>query len=193
MFVDLDLFNPTFTINCSELDTADEIYDVFRTYDIRHFSYVILAILGQVHPIYLKVGESAPNGQRSNKGQRGERIVRQIANLNGFSNGIPASSNGCDFRKGVDRLISDGILPNTFDKDNLIIAVWDLSTLTWDSLTNSTRSQSRCAEGQIAKQIKEATGLGTLLNIVDPERNKAFRNPGVSKKVFDSFFTIDDQ
>lgn len=192
MFTNLELFNPTFVINCSSLDTAEEIYDVFRNHNTRYFSYVILATLREVEPIYLKVGESAPNGIRSNKGQVGERIVRQISNINGFSNGIPASGNGYDFRKGIDQLISENKLPVSFNKNNILVAVWDLSTLEWDALDKSRRTQSRCAEGQLAKQIKDATGTGTLLNVIDPERNHAYSNPKVSKKLFGSLFTIDD-
>lgn len=192
MFTDIDLFNPTFIINCAELTNAEEVYSIFRQNDTRLFSYVILATLGEVQPIYLKVGESAPNGKRSTKGQVGERIVRQISNFDGFANGIPASSNGCDLRKGVDRLIANNQLPATFDKNNLLVAVWDLTTLSWDSLNNDPRTKSRCAEGQLANQIRTMAQSGTLLNIINPERNKAYRLPKISKRVFDSMFEIKD-
>lgn len=191
MFTDLELYNPTFTINCSTLDTAEEIYDIFRTYNTRYFVYVIFAITESMTPIYLKVGESAPDGIRSNQGQLGERIVRQVANFDGYINGIPASSNGCDLRKGVDMLIKNNILPANFDKNNLVVAVWDLSTLTWNSMTARKKHQSRYAEGHLFKQIKEFNGgVGTLLNIVTPDTNTAYKNPGISKTLFDSLFTI---
>ena len=192
MFVDIDLFNPTFMIDCATLDTAEEIYEIFRQHNTRYYAYVVLATLGEVEPIYLKVGESAPNGKRSNKGQVGERIVRQVSNIKGFSNGIPVSSNGCDLRKGVDGLINDGVLPVSFDKNSLLVAVWDLSTLEWDSIVeDDNRTKSRCAEGQLSKQIKESNESGTHLNFRNPERNSEYRNVGPSKKAFESLFEVD--
>jgi hypothetical protein len=193
MFTDLELFAPTFTINCADLDTADEIYNIFRTHNTRYFVYVFFAVTGELTPTYLKVGESAPDGKRSNQGQLGERIVRQAANFHGYSNGIPTSSNGCDLRKGVDALINTNQLPANFDKNNLAVAVWDLAMLNWDSIKGGRKHQSRCAEGQLFNQIKDfSDGNGTLLNIVNPETNKAYKKPGLSRDFFESLFDIDE-
>ena len=193
MFTDLDLFKPTFIINCSDIDTADEIYDVFRTHDARYFVYVFFAVIGELNPIYLKVGESAPDGKRSNQGQLGERIVRQAANFDGYTNGIPASGHGYELRKGVDTLINKQVLPANFDKNNLAVAVWNLSTLDWDSIKNDRKHQARCAEGQLFKQIKDFTGgVGTLLNVVNPETNNSYKKPRILLTTFENLFTFDE-
>lgn len=194
MYKDIDIMNPDFTINCGGLDDATDIYQIMRDQQAKKYGYVIARKIKAFEYEILKIGESAPAEEFEKDSNRkvviGERVERQIAKLNGWSQPQQRSSHGQDLQNAVNDAIIQGKLQADFDKNDVIIGVWNLSDRE-STMVVTGKEESRWLEGELTRQYK-ATHNGKLpmLNIVDPENNKAFRSPHVSKENYHKHFSF---
>jgi len=191
----IDLLAPDFVINCGGLSRSKEIYQIMREQGItRSYGYGFYYWCANriLAPQFLKVGMSSPIlGDRGY--QVGERVVRQAAWLPGWGE-QPKTSNGLDFWKNIEQdLIIDKKISNTFNKNNVSIAIWDV-TKRMDS-ANILREQENIAtawvEGELANQHKKIYGALPPLNYTDPSQTKAYLGPHINRASFDALFGFD--
>lgn len=190
---EIKLLNPDFVIYCSELKTSKQIYRIFRNVGISK-SYVY----GMIHQPslltyeFIKIGMSCPNlGEREY--QVGERIVRQLSWVPGWEGNKPKTSNGLDFWMNIENdLIFNNKLPKTFDKNNLLVAIWNVSSRMQESdfLTEQEKIATAWTEGSLAKQHKDLYGKLPPLNYSDPSTTQSFKNTHINKHAFETLFSI---
>lgn len=193
----IDLLNPDFTIECPNLSQSKEIYQIMRDNGITRsygygFYYYIRDTRLVLYPHFLKVGMSSPIlGERRH--QVGERIVRHAAWVPGWEEDPPKTSNGLDFWKNIQTdLIAKNKFPATFNKNNMYIAIWNV-TKRMDSaniLLEQENIATAWVEGELAHQHKTIYGELPPLNYADPSTTKAYLGPHISRTEFDALFDL---
>jgi len=173
----VSMFDPDFVIDCKDLKTSTEIYDIMRSYNnVKNYCYAICYRRGLLID-YIKFGESAPNPGSNTAEAIGERIKRQLEHVPGWDDKAYYSAHGNDFWSNVNREIQLGNLP-VIDKDNLIIGVWNLDIRTPTFIYETNKELSRIAEGELTQQYKDLhDGRLPILNIKDPTSNREFKRP----------------
>ena len=188
MFKDIDIMDPDFIIEGSKLETAVEVYSIMRDEKAAKFGYVLARRTKKFEYDIIKIGESAPAKTSIKKGIYGERIARQLDNMDGWNDPSPRSSHGCDLQKAINDAIRNGQLPAGFNKDDVLVGVWNL-TSRMPTMLASDKEESRWLEGELAKQYKKShKGKLPILNIADPEQNKAFSNSHIPLEVWNTLF-----
>lgn len=196
MIQNLDLYNPDFLIDLKNLKISAEVYPIMRQMGIvRAYVYGMVFNPKPLKFDFLKVGMSAPKLGEKREHQVGERIVRQISWIPGWAEPHPYSGNGSEFWHNInDRLIAQNILPADFNKDNLKIAVWDISVRVHHNVILSDDEEftlSTWAEGELAQQYKNNNfNKLPLLNISDPTKTKIYSGTHIRKDVFSQFFDM---
>lgn len=190
---EIKLLNPDFVITCSELKTSKQIYKIFRNMGItKSFVYGIIRQPTLLTYEFIKIGMSSPNlGERSY--QVGERVVRQLSWVPGWSGGNPKTSNGLDFWMNLQiELINKNKLPNSFNKNMLKVAVWNVSSrmIESDFLEDQEKIATAWAEGFLARQHKDMYGFLPPLNYSDPSTSQSFKKAHINKQSFQSNFEI---
>jgi hypothetical protein len=157
--INLDLYNPDFVINLSMLNDSASIYQIMRDQNIvRAYVYGMVYNPKLLCNDFIKVGMSAPKLGEKREHQVGERIVRQLSWVPGWTEPHPYSGHGSEFWHNINTfLIPDKKLPQDFNKNMLRVAVWDISKLAHmnkiltedDDFTLAT-----WAEGELAFQYK---------------------------------------
>lgn len=194
MIENLDLYTPDFLIDCKHLKLSSEVYPIMRKQGIKR-AYVYGMVFNP-KPLkfdFLKVGMSAPVLGEKREHQVGERIVRQASWIPGWDEPHPYSGNGSEFWHNInDRLIANNILPDDFNKNNLKIAVWDITARVNYNVILSDDEEftlSTWAEGELAQQYKNNNlGKLPLLNITDPTKTKIYNGAYIPKDVFSKLF-----
>jgi hypothetical protein len=193
MFKHIELFAPDFVFKCNTMKISNEVYEVMRNNGIRR-SHCYAIITDDPNQLlsytWLKIGRSSPNPGARKDVQVGERIARQLFHLRGWeylSGHNPISSNGQDFMNGLDSLEEHGILTN-FDKDKVIVAVWDVSKrMCFSDIVETDDSELYATgwlEGELCAQYKQRNNETLpLLNFVDPTKAKYYIKGYVSKDV----------
>jgi hypothetical protein len=188
---DIALLKPDFTINCKFAKAPKDIYGIMREMGItKSYAYGILHQPTLLSFKFLKVGMSSPE-LNDREHQVGERLVRQLSWAPGWQCENPKTSNGYDFWMNVQNdLISKNMLPKNFDKNNLIVAVWNVSKRMGNSdfILEQERTAAAWAEGSLASQHKEIYGSLPPLNYADPSTTKSFTQPHINRTVFDALF-----
>jgi len=194
MFNTINLYNPDFIIECARLIYCRDIYESFRNNGItRSYVYGMCYKPSLLTYDFLKVGQSHPDLSINRKHQVGERIVRQMSWVPGWSGEHVRSSHGADFWFGIkDLLIPKGLLSPTFNKNDITIAVWDMShrMLTSDICTHDSAKATDWAEGELARQYKNSFGRLPYLNIQDPSNTKSYKTGYTPKSIWNNLFDI---
>lgn len=189
----INLLSPDFTISCMHLNHSSDVYELMRNTGIkRSYVYGLMHKPTLLSYEFIKVGMSCPT-LKDREYQVGERVVRQIAWLPGWQGEKPKTSNGLDFWMNIQNdLIAKNALPLTFNKNDVIIAVWDTSKRmgTSDFLEEQEVRATAWAEGELAHQHKKMYGKLPALNYADPSKTKAYKGPHVSKEAFEQLFEI---
>jgi hypothetical protein len=189
MFNNIKLFNPDFYINCNNLTDFKEVYQIFRDKRITKAYVYTMAYRKTPFQIdFLKQGMSHPDLQ-GREYQVGERVCRQISHLPGW-NISPISDHGNDFYCGVKRLINKGNLKDDFNKNDLIVGVWDV-TLRYNQLSgikvNREIEATEWAEGELCNQYKKIYEDKPPLNYRDPCNSKSYKKGYVPVCVANNF------
>ena len=193
MFKNIQLYNPDFIIDCNQLKECRQIYSVMRRQGIVK-SYVYGMCFKPSPLIYdfLKVGMSCPSLGEKREYQVGERITRQLGWLPGWQGEHVRSSHGSDFWLGIEHfLIPQNYLPNTFNKNDITISIWDISSrmAVSDISEDDELKATYWAEGELAAQYKNKfNGSLPKLNVQDPSNSKSYKNGYIPKSVMDTFF-----
>jgi len=194
MFDDINLFNPDFVIECSKLANCRDIYSITREQGIKKaYVYGMCFKPGPLTYDFSKVGKSCPNLGEKREYQVGERITRQLSWVPGWEEEHVHSSHGADFWLGIERiLIPQGFLPATFNKNDVTIAVWDISKrmLTADICEDDEEKATGWAEGSLAKQYKNVFGRLPHLNHQDPTNTKHYKKGYVPKSIWNELFEV---
>ena len=194
MINNFDLYSPDFLIDCKNLNLSADIYPIMRNKGIkRAYVYGMVFNPKSLKFDFLKVGMSAPRLGEKREHQVGERIVRQLSWVPGWNEPHPYSGNGSDFWHNInDRLIANNILESDFNKNNLKIAVWDISARAHQNVILSDDEEltlSTWAEGELAQQYKNNNNAKLpMLNFSDPTKTKIYNGPHIRKDVFSQFF-----
>ena len=192
MFNDINLYNPDFVVDCSKLTNCKDIYSVMRDNGIVK-SYVY-GMCYKPRPLvydFLKVGMSCPTLGEKREKQVGERVTRQMSWVPGWNGSHVRSSHGADFWLGIEHfLIPQGLLPRTFNKNDVTIAVWDISKrmLTADIHEDDEEKACAWAEGELARQYKSSFERLPHLNIQDPTRTKHYTSGYTPKSLWVKLF-----
>ena len=192
MFNDINLYNPDFIIDCSKLKYSKDIYSLMR--DNKIVKAYVYGMCFKTKPLvydFLKVGKSCPILEEKRESQVGERITRQLGLVPGWKGPIPRSGHGSDFWFGIERfLIPEEVVPKTFNKNDVTIAVWDISKrmLTSDICEDDEEKATGWAEGELASQYKNSFGRLPKLNIQDPSRTKNYKDSYIPKSVWNNLF-----
>ena len=137
---------------------------------------------------FSKVGMSSQSLGNKREHQVGERITRQLSWVPGWEELHVRSSHGADFWGGIEHhLIPQGILPASFNKNDVTIAVWDVSKrmILSDIHESDELKATAWAEGELAKQYKDIFGRLPYLNVQDPTNTKHYRGGYIPKSVYD--------
>lgn len=192
MFNNINLYNPDFVIDCSTLKNCKDIYSVMRGNGIvKSYVYGMCYKPGPLVYDFSKVGMSCPTLGEKRESQVGERITRQLSWVPGWRGEHARSSHGADFWLGIEHfLIPKGLLPSTFNKNDVTIAVWDISKrmLTSDIREEDEEKACSWAEGELARQYKSSFGRLPHLNIQDPTRTKHYTSGYTPKSVWKNLF-----
>jgi hypothetical protein len=187
----INLYNPDFIIDCSKLTHCKDIYSEMRSNGIvKAYVYGMCFKPGPLVYDFTKVGKSCPILGEKREHQVGERITRQLSWVPGWSGGHVRSSHGADFWLGIEHfLMPNGLLPQTFNKNDITIAVWNISKrmLTSNVCEDDEGKATGWAEGELAMQYKTAFGRLPHLNIQDPTKTKHYIAPYIPKSVWDQF------
>lgn len=192
MLTGIALYNPDFVINCSQLESSADIYQIMRKRGIKK-SYVY-GMCYKTSPLkydFLKVGMSSPS-LREREHQVGERVTRQLSWVPGWPGEHVRSSHGADFWIGIEHhLIPAGKAPSSINRNDMVIAIWDISARMMSSdLRVTDEYRATCwAEGELASQYKELNGRLPYLNVRDPATTKAYREGYIKKSTWDSLFS----
>jgi hypothetical protein len=188
----IDLYNPDFVIDCSKLLNCRDIYTKMRNQGIvKAYVYGMCFKPGPLTYDFSKVGKSCPNLGEKREYQVGERITRQLSWVPGWKEEQVHSSHGADFWLGIERiLIPQGLLPTTFNKNDVTIAVWDISKrmFTSDVCEDDEEKATGWAEGLLAKQYKDMFGRLPNLNHQDPTKTKHYTQGYVPKSIWNKLF-----
>jgi len=194
MFNSIQLYNPDFIIDCSKLKYCRDIYSSMRAHGIvKAYVYGMCFKPGPLVYDFSKVGKSCPSLEEKREHQVGERITRQLSWVPGWEGEHVRSSHGADFWLGIEHfLIPKGLLPSTFNKNDVTIAVWDISKrmLTADILEEDEEKACAWAEGELARQYKSSFGRLPHLNIQDPTRTKHYKGGYTPKSVWNNLFEL---
>lgn len=189
MLKNIDLFNPDFVIDCSQLKNCRDIYAIMRHHGIvKSYVYGMCFKPGPLTYDFSKVGMSSPSLGDKREHQVGERITRQLSWVPGWEELHVRSSHGADFWGGIEHhLIPQGILPASFNKNDVTIAVWDVSKrmILSDIHESDELKATAWAEGELAKQYKDIFGRLPYLNVQDPTNTKHYRGGYIPKSVYD--------
>lgn len=189
MLKNIDLFNPDFVIDCSQLKNCRDIYAIMRHHGIvKSYAYGMCFKPGPLTYDFSKVGMSSPSLGNKREHQVGERITRQLSWVPGWEELHVRSSHGADFWGGIEHhLIPQGILPASFNKNDVTIAVWDVSKrmILSDIHESDELKATAWAEGELAKQYKDIFGRLPYLNVQDPTNTKHYRGGYIPKSVYD--------
>ena len=192
MFTSIKLYNPDFIIDCAKLKYCKDIYATMRDNGIvKAYVYGMCFKPGPLTYDFLKVGMSCPNLGEKRESQVGERITRQLSWVPGWEEEHVRSSHGADFWGGIQHfLIPQGLLPATFNKNEVTIAVWDISQrmLTADICDDDELKATGWAEGELAMQYKSSFGRLPHLNIQDPTKTKYYTRGYIPKSVWNILF-----
>jgi hypothetical protein len=192
MFNNINLYNPDFAIDCSTIDRFHTVYGMMRDAGITN-SYVY-GMCYKPSPIaydFLKVGMSCPTLGEKREHQVGERVVRQISWVPGWEGEHVRSSHGADFWMGIQNfLIPAGNVPATFNKNDLTVAVWNISSRMQvaDISEHDELRATAWAEGELAAQYKKKYSKLPLLNVQDPSKSKYYINGYTPKSVWETIF-----
>jgi len=181
----IDMFKPDFVIECNNLQSSDEIYNLMHAYNnVKNYVYAICYRNGLRFEV-IKFGESAPCPGTNTAKAIGERIKRQLEHVPGWNDPDYYSSHGDDFWANLEREIKKGTIPN-LTKDNLIIGVWDIDKrkANIQYLYKTNRELTTWAEGELTEQHKKFYGKKPILNIKDPTRNKSYKGPLLPTSLF---------
>ena len=192
MLNNLKLLNPDFVICCKDINDPALVYELMRRRKIvRSYVYGMVYQPTALQYDFIKVGMSAPLLEKKRGHQVGERIVRQIAWLPGWTSDHVKSSHGSELWYGIQDCIKAKKLPSDFDKNQLTVAVWDVSARSHQNLIlteDDDYTSARWAEGSLADQYKEANnGRLPMLNFADPSQCREYKRPHVRKDVFNQF------
>lgn len=189
----IKLLNPDFVIHCRNLKYFKDIYEVMRRQGIvRSYVYGMLHRPTLLTYEFIKVGMSSPT-LKDREHQVGERLVRQVSWLPGWEGERPHTSNGLDFWNNIQLdLIANGKLKSNFNKNNIEIAVWDVSKrmATADMLLEHEIKATGWAEGELAYQHKQMYNTLPPLNYADPSKTSAYLRGYVSKQMFEQLFEV---
>jgi len=187
----INLYNPDFVIDCSKLIDSKDIYSVMRNQGIvKAYVYGMCFKPGPlVAHDFSKVGKSCPDLGEKREYQVGERITRQLSWVPGWAGPHVRSDHGADFWFGiVYDLIPKGLLPATFNKDDVTIAVWDVSKrMPMADIYGGEEQATGWAEGELAHQYKNIFGRLPHLNKQDPSQGKHYKKGYVQKSILDQF------
>ena len=194
MFTNITLYNPDFIIDCAKLNYCKDIYASMRDNGIvKAYVYGMCFKPGPLVYDFSKVGKSCPSLEEKREHQVGERITRQLSWVPGWAGEHVRSSHGADFWLGIEHfLIPKGLLPPTFNKNDVTIAVWDISKrmLTADIHEDNEEKATGWAEGELASQYKNSFGRLPHLNIQDPSKTKHYINGHTPKSVWNTLFEL---
>ena len=192
MLKNIDLFKPDFVIDCSKLKNCRDIYSSMRNNGIvRSYVYGMCFKPGPLTYDFSKVGMSCPNLTEKREHQVGERITRQLSWVPGWEEEHVRSSHGADFWGGIEHyLIPQGLLPASFNKNDVTIAVWDVSKrmIFADVHESDELKATGWAEGELAKQYKATFGRLPYLNVQDPSNTKYYKKAYIPKSVLNELF-----
>lgn len=187
----IDLYNPDFVIDCSKLVDSKDIYSEMRNQGIvKAYVYGMCFKPGPLTYDFSKVGKSCPDLGEKREHQVGERITRQLSWVPGWSGPRVRSPNGADFWFGIFYdLIPKGLLPATFNKNDVTIAVWDISKrMSNADIYGGEEQATGWAEGELAYQYKVAfDNKLPPLNFQDPTQGKHYKKGYVPKSTLDQF------
>jgi hypothetical protein len=188
MFNNINLYKPDKLIRLNELKKANEIYSIVKKMNTKACAYGICFVpRDQMRMVFLKAGMTAPSDDRINQLQQCERIVRQVSNLEGWSE-FMASDHGTDFIKGVRRLVAAGVLPeDALNRNNYVVGIWTVNPNFRKCLVEATlEEQAEWIEGELCQQHKnDFKGLLPLLNKRDPTKTKVYKLPRPLKEITD--------
>jgi hypothetical protein len=191
MFDGVSLYKPDKLIRLSDIGDFSEIYQIMRDMDALNYAYAFCYdSKDETRLHYMKIGRSTPLPERVSQSCFGERIVRQVCHLNGWEKS-PISSNGSDFRGGLERIMkSDNYPDRILNKNNWSIAIWNIHPNFRNCLVNSTREeQTIWLEAQLCKMYKRDFKENLPpLNIQDPSRGKIMNASWVSVSPTNTLF-----
>jgi len=193
MLKGIQLYNPDFAIKCSELNHFSEVYAIMRANGItKSYVYGMCYQPGPLTFDFLKCGMSCPSLEEKRGYQVGERITRQLAWVPGWQGTHVHSNNGADFWFGIQHfmMVPNGNIPTTFNKNELTVAVWDVSSRMKlaDISDHDEYRATAWAEGELVAQYKQRFGKKPSLNIQDPSKSKYYTSGYTPKSVFNSLF-----
>lgn len=194
MFNNIDLYKPDKIIRCSEYEYAREIYKVMSKMSARVYAYSIAYVPRDEFRLhYLKIGMSSPTSERVNDNILGERIVRQVAHLHGWSK-EPISAHGSDFRDALKKLVEDqSISEAALHKDNIMIGVWNIhhNFRKCMALDATPEEQAKWLEGTLTEQFKRDFKEDLpILNKQDPSNNKVMKKTWTCAEVEPELFSF---
>jgi len=190
MFDDINLYKPDFVIECSKLMNCRDIYSVMREQGIvKAYVYGMCFKPDPLEYDFSKVGKSCPDLGEKREHQVGERITRQLSWVPGWEEEHVRSSHGADFWLGIEHfLIPKRLLPSTFNKNDVTIAVWDISKrMPAADIYDGEEQATGWAEGALAKQYKDKFNRLPYLNKQDPSQGKYYKKGYVPKSTLDQF------
>jgi hypothetical protein len=194
----IELYKPDFVIECNTIEDPAQVYHIMRDNGIKR-AYVY-GMTWKTTPIwydFIKVGMSCPNLGERREHQVGERLVRQLSWVPGWSTPPVESDNGWAFWNGIQRhMIATQMVNPDFDKNQISVAVWDVSArMDQFDFVGDDQEFMACtwSEGRLADQYKKINnGKLPPLNHRDPSQSKTYRGPKVSKALFSNFFVEED-
>ena len=173
----ISLYKPDFIIDCANLLDYSHVYREFRDHGVtKAYVYAMGHRTGPFTYDFLKVGLSHPN-LKDREYQVGERVCRQVSHLPGWISPT-ISDHGNDFYRGIKRLQTAQKLPETFDKNNLVVGVWDISKrlhLIQAIKLDKEIQATEWAEGELCQQYKQFHGDKPKLNYRDPSNSKSYK------------------
>lgn len=196
MLQNLKLFDPDFLISCQHIDDPAEIYTIMRERKItRAYVYGMVFRPTLLQFDFIKIGMSAPNLGEQREYQVGERVVRQIAWVPGWQSEHVKSDHGYAFYHEIkNTAIPKKLLPSTFSKNQLHIAVWNVSSRAteFDVVAEDVDLYAaKWAEGSLVHQYKILNnGKKPMLNFADPSKTKEFMGSRIKKSQFNTLFEI---
>jgi hypothetical protein len=170
----IDIDKPDFVIPLRNIQSPTDIYNFCRTNNISHFGYGFRFVRNSYLSEQLKFGFSAPE-PNARSIQKGERLVRQIAWLPGWSVDV-SSSHGFEFWHGCTSLITQEILPNDTNYTDIEIAIWSVDLR--KNISGYPLTRKKCAEfieSELCSQHKTKHGVLPKLNLIDPTLNKTHK------------------
>ena len=192
MLKNIDLYSPDFVIDCSKLLNSRDIYSVMRNNGIvKAYVYGMCFKSSPLTYDFSKIGKSCPNLGEKREHQVGERITRQLSWVPGWTGPHVRSDHGADFWFGiVYDLIPKGLLPATFNKDDITIAVWDISKRISiaDVYEEDIARATGWAEGELVSQYKKVFNRRPYLNVQDPSNSDYYKKGYTPKSLRETLF-----